>query len=488
MVKRAAGMLAISAVLCGIVAAQAPEPVLQDTGSAQENSVSQQLIPTDEPVAFAMPEQAVGIVYGAGLQSVFVPASDYGQVFPYAAKIVGWKDDGTAVYRYALADAAGELVTDAVYNDAQRLDCGDSFAWLLTDTEGRLFCVAQDGSWAIGPVAGEITAQDDTIFVHRADGVLTDVYNLEGKNMGAVHGSVTSCTDGVIVSKEETEEGTIWYVSDGTNVALLAQQQAVRIGPFSDGYAAIQISDTQWGFIDTSGEITQVEAAWLDDVCEGYALAQDQAGAYGIVHVSGEVVEDFVYTDGTLCGEEHPLYQLWQEDESVVISATNGQKLDLPENLGCQSLNGLPDDYFSYVDSEEECTVIFDDLKSVALESYAIFYQQDDYLIAMQKDSYQIFDLKDGKAGRSIAYRYIAPQTSAGLDETVFTIADTKTGLQGIGNTQGRMVLHPVYDSISSVGGSYYMAIQDGWSGIVDSRGRWIVRTQLSGVAEEGAE
>lgn len=486
MVKRAAGMLAISAVLCGAVAAQTPDPVLQETGSAQENKVSPELIPTTEPVLFAIAEPDTGIVRANGLQDTFVPAADYGQIFPYAAKIVGWKEDGTAVYRYALADAAGELITNPVYSRVQRLDCGDSFVWLMTDTEGQFFCAAQDGNWVIGPFAGEITAQNNTIFVHRMDSDMTAVYNLEGNSIGVINGAVSSFSDGIIVSKTEKEDGAVWYISDGVDMSLLAQREAVSIGTFSDGYATVQLSDTQWGIIDSEGEITPVEAVWLDNVCKGFALAQDEAGFYGILHVSGKTVEEFVYTDASRCGEDYPLYQLWQNGtDCIVISASKGQKLELPKNLGSQSLVGLPDNYFSYIDSEKGCTVIFDDLKSIELENYAIFYQQGGSLIAMQGDSYQIFDLDDGEAGRLISYQYVVPEAPAALADEVFTIADTETGLQGIGNIRGRMVLQPVYDSVSSVGGSYYMAIQNGWSGIVDYRGRWIIRTQLSGVMEE---
>ncbi|MCD8357134.1 MAG: WG repeat-containing protein [Clostridia bacterium] len=484
MIKRAAGMLAISAVLCGAVAALTPAPAPQDNGSAPEEQLPAELVPTADTVAFETAEPAVGIAREIGLKDILIPASDYGQIFPYAAEIVGWKEDGSAVYRYALADEAGELITNPVYTKAQRLVCEDSFVWLLTDAEGLVSCAARDGSWMIGAVSGSITAEDGYIFVQQADSPDTEVYNSSGKLLHDVAGSMVSCSDGIIVSRKTTDTSDIWHIYDADTISELTSLTAYQIGAFSEGYASMQISENQWAIVDEKGVITPFSnAAWMDDVCDGYVLVEDTEGKFGVIDVSGKEAVAFDYINGSHCSDDYPLYQLWKSaDECIVISANKGQRLKLPENLSGQPLVGLPNSYFSYTDAENGCTVIFDDLKSISLEDRAIFYQQKNSLIAIQGDSYQIFDLDDGKISSLISYQYVVPEQPAALSDTVFTIADTETGLQGIGNIHGKMVIKPEYDSISSVGDTYYMAVQDGWSGIVDSRGRWIVRTQLSGV------
>lgn len=484
MKKRAAGIAVVSALLCGIVAMQAPETVPTDSGSAPQVEIAAELKPATENIIFH-PEQPVGTVRTGELKDMFMPASDYGSIFPYAAAIVGWKQDGTPVYRYALADAAGELLTEPVYTSVERMECGEGFVWLLHDDTARTACAAQDGSWAIGPFTGSIAVVDSQIFVKRIDSDVTLLYSSAGKVIGQVNGEVVSCAEGIVVSRYIGENGTTWYLSDSETAEQITSLTAFAVSAFSGGSASVQISETEWGFLDTRGTVTTADVAWLDATCDGYALAQDRTGQYGVLDASGEAVIPFSYSRGVHCGETHPLYQLWEDDESCeVISASKGQKLGLPEDLYAQRLEVLPDDYFAYTD-EDGCTVVFDDLKRVALEDKAVFYQQGAFLIAVEEDGYQIFSMEDRKAGSLIAsYRYVAPEQQAAAADDVFTVVDPETGLQGIGSTKGQLVLRAEYDSIFSVDGSYFAAVRDGWSGIVDANGNWVVCTQLTGAVE----
>lgn len=486
MIKRIAGMLAISAVLCAAIAAQ-PAPVPEDTGSAQETEpIPAELVPSPETVEYETAQTEISAARDIGLKDTLTPASDYERIFPYAAEIVGWKQDGTAVYRYALADEAGEQITNPVYTAVKRETCGETAVWMLestTEEEGvQVSCAAEDGSWVIGPVYGSIDVVDAYILVQRSDIPDTKVYR-DGKLLGTMAGNMVSCSDGIFVSRKTTEQSDIWHIYKAEDLEELTTLTAYQIGAFSNGYATMQTAENQWAVVDTEGVITPFsDAVWMDEVCNGYVLVKNTEGKFGVAQVSGKEAVAFVYIDGTHCSEDYPLYQLWEsETECMVISANKGQKLELPEDLQAQKLVALPDNYFSYLNAEG-CSVIFDDLKQIALDGEMQFYEQGNALICAAEDGYQLFQLSDGSASKHIAYRYTPSEQNADSNMEQFTITDPATGLQGIGTIRGRMMLRPEYDSICCVGGSYGMAIQDGWSGIVDSNGRWLVRTRLSGV------
>ena len=97
-------------------------------------------------------------------------------------------------------------------------------------------------------------------------------------------------------------------------------------------------------------------------------------------------------------------------------------------------------------------------------------------------EGYQIFDLDEETLSGLRAYAYMACDTEAAEKDGYFTIVNPVTGLQGIGNTKAKTVLRAGYDSIESVGGGYFTAVQNGWTGIIDSHGTWMLRTQLTGV------
>lgn len=479
-VGRAIGMALVSALLCAAVAAL-PQPP-QET-EAEEAPVPV-LQPDVEDIRYDA-QEPVGIARVTGVQDTLVPASDYGQLLPYAAQIAGWEQDGTPVYRYAFADSAGELVTNPVYTSVERMSCQKQLIWLMTrETEDgtRVSCAAHDGSWILGPFDGSIVVNESCIFVKRADSSVTTVYGSDGKIIGQVRGTVSSCTDGVIVSREDTENGTVWHLSDAETTDSLAMLAAAQVGAFSGGAATVQLTETAWGFVDERGEVTPVDAVWLDECCDGYALAQDAAGQYGVLSASGGEAAPFAYSSGTHCGDELPLYQLWEsEEDCIVLSAATGQKLMLPKDLNGGRVTALPESYFAYVD-EDGNAVVFDDLERFSFEGEASFYRQGgEWMIVCLEDGYQIFDLDEAEAGKLQPYAYTAPQQQAAYADTVFTVTDPETGLQGIGNTRGRIVLAPQYDSIFSVDGSYFAAVSGCWSGIVDANGEWIVRTLLTG-------
>lgn len=484
MKKRAAVMAGISAVLCAVTAVFGQQNMPQDTGSAPESKPAViELKPNTEKVVFEV-QEPVGVPRALGMKDSLTPASDYGQILPYAASIIGWKQDGTPVYRYALADSAGELVTNAVYSSVERNVCEDQLIWVLTEQteEGtRVSCAAHDGSWLLGPFEGNITVNESCILVQRTGGSVTTVYSSDGKIVGQVNGEVSSCSDGIVVSRDSTNPN-IWYISDVDSAETRATLEATKVGAFSNGTATVQLTETEWGFVDEDGNITPVDAVWMDESCSGYALAKDAEGKFGVLSSSGKTAAEFVYLNGVQCGEELPLYQLWEtEDTCIVLSAATGQKLMLPKDLHAQPLTALPESYFAYTNADGN-TVVFDDLESFDLEGKASFYQQDDrWVIAVLEDGYQIFDLKESKMGKLCPYVYTVPQEQAAYQDSAFTITDPVTGLQGIGNVKGRIVLEPKYDSIVSADGSYFMAVSGCWSGIVDSNGDWIVRTMLLG-------
>lgn len=489
MKKRAAVMAVVSALICGVVASQAPDSVPQNAKepAAEEKPVIAQLAPDTQEISYQTAE-SVGIARAIGVKDTLVPSSDYGEVMPYPAEVTGWKADGTPVYRYALADSSGELITEAVYTSVLRKQCGSSLVWLMTseaeDGSARVSCAAQNGSWILGPFDGSITVEDDRIFVQRAtDSAVTTVYNSSGKIEGQIAGTMQSYSGDIIVSSAKKDGATVWYLNQWDTLTEVASLDAVYVGAFSDESATVQLTETEWGFVDEKGTVTKTEAAWLDECYDGYALAKSADGKYGVLDDSGKEIADMKYAKGVLCGLEQPIYQLWEDDETcIVLSASSGQKLALPDDLHAQQLMPLPSTYFAYT-NESGNTVVFDDLDSAELEGSVQFHPQGrNVLLSAGENSYQLIDLKEGKAGKVHPYRYVAPSQEEAYGDAVFTIADPDTGLCGIANNRGRIVLDPAYDSIYSIDGSYFAAVQGSWSGIVDSNGDWIVRTQLTGI------
>lgn len=487
MIKRIAGMAAVSAVLCGAIALCAPALTTQETQSQDTTEPQMTLQPALEEVSYTIPERISADLAG-GVLDVLHPADTYEKIFPYAEKVVGWKEDGTPVYRYAVADAAGEQVTNAVYTQAQRALCGSKNIWLLTSTASdgstQMTGAADDGSWVIGPIGGTISVKDDCILQQLNGESVTSVYNGSGECLGSVMGTVESCADGVLVSQQEQNDEKTWYFYDASTLKLLTQVNALQVSAFSGGSATVQVSDTQWGAVNKTGVITLFNrVSWADDMCNGYALAKNADGKFGVVDATGKVVVDFAYINGKHCSQTDALYQLWTEKDSCVVISTGwkNKKLVLPSDVKGQELTPLPDDYFAYTNADGH-TVIFDDLKSVELEGEAVFYEQDDKLIGAMDDGYQIFDLEEETLSGLRAYDYIASDAEAMQADNYFTIANPTTGLQGIGNTKAKTVLRAGYSSIESVGGGYFAAVQNEWTGIIDSHGKWVIRTQLSGV------
>lgn len=487
MIKRIAGMVAVSVVLSGAIALYAPALTTRQTQSDENAEPQMTLQPAAQQVAYTIPERISADLAG-GAQDVLQPAAAYKKIFPYAASIVGWKDDGTPVYRYAIADADGEQLTQAVYTQAQRALCGSKQVWLLTsvaaDGSTQMTCAADDGSWVIGPITGTIAVKDSCILRQLSGESVTTVYNGDGKSLGSVMGSMQSCADGVLVSEQELDGKKTWYFYDASTMAALTQIDAVQVGAFSGGSATVQVSKGQWGAVNKKGVITLFNrVVWADEMRGGYALAKDTNGKFGVVDAAGKVVLDFTYSNGKHCSDSEALYQLWTAQDSceVVSVGWKNKKLVLPSDVKGQELTPLPDNYFAYTNAAGH-SVIFDDLKSIELEGEAVFYQQNGKLIGAMSEGYQIFDLDEETLSGLRTYAYMACDTEAAEKDGYFTIVNPVTGLQGIGNTKAKTVLRAGYDSIESVGGGYFTAVQNGWTGIIDSHGTWMLRTQLAGV------
>lgn len=489
MIKRIAGMAAVSAVLCGAIALCAPALITQETQSKETVEPQMTLQPALEDVTYTIPERISADLAGGALDVLHI-ADDYEAIFPYAAKVVGWKEDGTPVYRYAIADAAGEQVTNAIYTQTQQALCGSKNIWLLTSTAAdgstQMTGAAADGSWVIGPIGGTISVKDDCILQQLNEEGVTTVYTGSGECLGSVMGTVESCADGILVSQKEQNGEKIWYFYDASTLKLLTQVDALQVGAFSGGSAAVQVSENQWGAVNKSGVITLFNrVSWVDEMHSGYALAKNTDGKFGIVDATGKIVLDFTYSNGKHCSDSDTdaLYQLWtkKDDCEVVSVGWKNKKMVLPSDVKGQELTPLPDNYFAYTNAEGH-TVIFDDLKSVELEGEAVFYEQNNKLIGAMPEGYQIFDLEEETLSGLRAYNYVASDSASAKKDSYFTIANPTTGLQGIGNIKAKTVLRAGYNSIESVGGGYFAAVQNEWTGIIDSHGKWVIRTQLSGV------
>ena len=138
MIKRIAGMVAVSVVLSGAIALYAPALTTRQTQSDENAEPQMTLQPAAQQVAYTIPERISADLAG-GAQDVLQPAAAYKKIFPYAASIVGWKDDGTPVYRYAIADADGEQLTQCTRRRSARCAAANRYgcSHLLPRTAAR---------------------------------------------------------------------------------------------------------------------------------------------------------------------------------------------------------------------------------------------------------------------------------------------------------------------------------------------------------------
>ncbi|MGN1015211.1 MAG: WG repeat-containing protein [Butyricicoccus sp.] len=452
MKKQAAAMLLTLGLLCGCAPAAQTQTGETETATPEEQTA----------VAEQTPKQLTDYVEeGTALEA---GEQVEGGIVPFS---VG--------ERYALANGDGEPVTDTVYDHVKkkRLSGQKEILWILRQGDQRT-CVDEEGTVLLVTESGTISVLDDQYLCWNKEDGTSEIYSLDGALLTELAGQPESCSDGVLVSCDE--EGN-WYLTD-TSEWMTQQTETVRkIGTFCDNYASVRISKKTWGLMDSAGSVIRLSGIrWMDEVNGAYVLAKDRSGQYGILNTRGQTELAFEYSNAQSCSEEAPIYQLWDENgECVVRNVKTRQTVRLPDSFDGQELSIWPNHYFSFT-AEDGSVVLFDDLgKEVFDPDTELYLQQDNRMIACSADGYAVLNLEEGSRSKVQEGQYLVPKGIAAQGDSYFTVQDEETGLQGICDSDGVQVLPMEYDWIRFSGGNLFAVRAEGRSGLVDSKGNWVL-------------
>lgn len=380
--------------------------------------------------------------------------------------------------RYALADQDAVPVTDAVYDHVELLTTSSGTLWALYKGN-EVTAVSETGALIFPPAAGSLRVLEHQYLVFtRTDGT-TELYQLDGTRLAVLNGKPHSCQNGVLVSKNT--DGS-WSLTDTDSWETVTVTDVRRIGAFSGGAALVKQASNRWGVIDADGQITIFPGViHLWDSRDGYLLAKRSDGTYGVLNAGGETVLPFSYCRACVCSEDLPIYQLWTTDGSCTVrNVKSKQSIRLPSAFDGQKLTAWPNHYYSFTADSGEL-LLFDDLGTITFPvGTEIIKLTDRLLIAEDASSISIINLEDGVQSKKIDGSFTASDSLIDPDGSRLTVTDPQTGLQGICNTDGKMVLDMEYEWIRPTGGGLFSVQTDGTCGLVDARGGWKLQLTAS--------
>ncbi|MDO5548166.1 MAG: WG repeat-containing protein [Eubacteriales bacterium] len=451
MKKKAAAALLLAGMLCVLALAILPKTDKPDpSGSADptETQENEQVTLSDY------------ITAGDSVVTALDSGTSISRLIPFAVN-----------GRYALANQDAVPVTDAIYNQVELLSADSGTFWALYEDD-QVTCVSETGELIVPPTAGTLKLLDEQyLSCTKPDGT-TNLYQTDGSLVAALNGKPHSCQDGVLVSKNT--DGT-WSLTDTSTWESVTVSDIRRIGTFSDGIAIVKLAARNWGLIDKTGEITPLPGmVRLWDVCDGYILAKDSQGAYGVLTTEGTIVLPFEYYRAKVCSDDLPIYQLWTADgECIVRNVKSKQSIRLPSAFDGQKLTAWPNHYYSFR-SNTGMLILFDDLGRLELPGETdLVLHNDTLLVACDGAQFSTIRLSEGTQGKSLSGRYLSIDGLTDPDMAYLAFSDTQTGLQGICDSSGKLVLEAEYDWIRPTGSGLFAAEQGEVCGLVDSRGRW---------------
>lgn len=381
--------------------------------------------------------------------------------------------------RFAIADESGEPITDAIYDRVECLEAGDETYWALYDENGVTCVDSQGAVIASGEGQTAELMDEQYIVLHGEDETgESSVYSLNGVLLAESKGLATSCSDGVMVSRREGKKRSRWYITDLETGERTRVKKVREIGEFSGGYATVHIAKRRWGIIDSEGSVTELlNIVKMQGFHQGYTIAKNADGLYGVINASGKAVIPFEYTDGSVCNEEQAIFQLWAEDgTSIIRNVRTDQKVGVPGSYDGEELVSWPDHYYSYTDDDGEL-ILFDDLMKIELGTDTELYEwSEEALIAQSSEGVSVIDLSRGSQSKELDAEYADSSDFDAQSEDYFTVQDSATGKQGICSRTGKLVLDMEYDWIRPTTGGYFAAEQDGYSGLIDEDGAWVLK------------
>lgn len=325
-----------------------------------------------------------------------IPSDDYGPLYIYCGEYhdylgnedYGYEDGYQIGYTsglYGLMTADGEVVTDSVYSYISSVefdDDEDKFIYVLQkdtdysddyDYTYEMTLCAPDGSWAKSITVG-------------------------------VESYITGICDNRIVLSSWDNEGPHTYIFDtkGNQIADFTTDYNSR--NYSHGYIVIsddekfhdyESSLNDWGrFYDTDGNLA------FDEVCslngfnkKGNALIQ-VGGYYGIMNCDGSYIENPVYPDGKVLGENY--FSLY-DGESWDIYNPDGTilKNDYLFNDGYHYIEIIDklykSDWNHYYDIETDEPVVYKDEDGVHYATSSNWNTK--YFTAEEEECSYLFDI-----------------------------------------------------------------------------------------------
>lgn len=451
MKKKAAAVLLLAGMLCVCALAVLPrtdEPDLSGSAKPTEMQEDEQKTLSDY------------ITAGDSVVTALDSSQSISQLIPFSVN-----------GRYALANQDMAPVTDAIYDQVEMLPVESGILWALYEDE-QVTCVSETGELIVPPTSGTLKLLDEQyLSCTKPDGT-TEIYLTDGSLAVTLDGKPHSCQNGVLVSKNT--DGT-WSLTDTSSWNSVTVSDIRRIGAFADGFAIVKLSAHSWGLIDETGEITRTpDVVHLWDVCSGYILAKDSSGAYGVLNTDGATVLPFEYSRAQVCSNDLPIYQLWTSDgECIVRNVKSKQSIRLPSEFDGQELTVWTNHYYSFV-SDKGTLILFDDLGKMEFPRGTVLYQQNDNLmIACNGANTSIVRLNDGTKTKPLGGIYLPTDGLTDPDRSYSVLEDSQTGLQGIYDSNGKLVVDMEYDWIRPTGNELFAAEQDNLCGLIDSRGRW---------------
>lgn len=410
----------------------------------------------------------------AAYQGTLRASEHYEMLLPYRQMIV--QKDGSAAARYALADKNGEIVTDAVYDDVDVKYAGKNSVYILK--QGKKFtCAAMDGSWVIGPFYGSIEVTENGIVTQertkQGGWKYSHLFGFDGEPVFKTQDEILFCRDETLLCRMNGKKNRyLWCKTDGTPIT---EFEAQEVGAPEDGYV-IAKGTNGYGVLDQDG-VWAVEPIYqsLSGRCGRYLAAQKE-GAFGILEIGAEKpVKEFEYTKIQLCDSTNPLYQLWSDEESIVVNAANGKRYAVPSEITSEEIVGLRQS--GHTVQTDKGTVVFDDIVSFEIKGASSLYEIGKNTVAVQSDhELRLIRLGDSYKSEALPYVYCEPEITEALKNGDFTVMDPKTGRQGILSASGKLVLEPVYHEANVIADGYYQVQTAQFTGVVDKSGKWIVK------------
>ncbi len=197
--------------------------------------------------------------------------------------LIGVRNDG----KWGFIDSAGKWIIEAKYEGV------DHF-------ENRLCSVKIDGKWGVIDTTGKIIIEPKyDWYVRFSDGLAA--VKIDGK-YGYIdkEGKVAIPAD--YISAMDFVDGVAWVATE-QGYGLIDTKGNWILNPtykearqFTQGLAAVQIDDTNWGYVDKAGKLVIEGYRWTTPFYEdGYAVVMTKDGKFTVIDKTGATLFDATF-------------------------------------------------------------------------------------------------------------------------------------------------------------------------------------------------